>query len=120
MRLHQTDRDQRDQIMPIRPMFRPQKPVISHFSFQLRLDDVAQREQRQRDGQHPVDAHQRAVRVRRGEERPVLEVAHERQVDEEAQHARAEQVPERGGDQEPERGFVRELDAARFDDTVLP
>ena len=78
----------------------------------LRRDDVAQREQRQADGEHPVDAHHRAVRVVGGQRRADLVVGHDGQVDQEAENARADEVPEANGDKEHHRPPVRERCAA--------
>ena len=53
------------------------------------------------------------------QERAVLVVADDRQIDQEAEHARAEQIPESRRNQEAERSLVRELDAAVVNDFVL-
>ena len=70
--------------------------------------EVAQAEQHEADGQHPVDAHHGGVGVVGGQGGADLVVGDDRQVDEEAEHPGAEEVPEPDGDQEHHRPPVRE------------
>ena len=81
-----------------RPLLRPA----------LGRDQVAQAEQRQAEGEHAVDAHHRRVAVVGGQGRADLVVGDDRQVDEEAEDAGAEEVPEADGDEEHDRPAVRE------------
>lgn len=68
----------------------------------------AQDERRQPDGEHAADARQGPVPLGGRREGAVLEAVDGRRVDEEAQHARADQVSETGGRQEPEGRPVSE------------
>ena len=90
-------------------MFVDQNEIRAHFSGHLlRRDQVAQAEQRQADGEHPVDAHHRRVAVVGGQRGADLVVGDDRQVDQEAEDAGAEEVPEADGDEEHDRPAVRE------------
>ncbi len=75
-------------------------------------DEVPGDEHEKTDRQHAVDPHQGRVAVVGGELRPDLIVAHNRQVDQEAEDSSAQEVPEPHGDQEHDGPLVRELAAA--------
>ena len=71
-------------------------------------DQVAQAEHREPEREHPVDAHHRGVPVVGGQRGADLVVGDDRQVDQEAEDAGAEEVPEADRDQEHHRPAVRE------------
>ena len=73
----------------------------------VRVGLLAQREERQRHGQHAVDAHHRGVAVVGRESGADLVVRHDRQVDQEPEDAGAEEVPEPDRDEEHDRPAVR-------------
>ncbi len=70
--------------------------------------EVPQAEQGQTDREHAVHAHHRGVRMVGRQAGADLEVAHDGQVDEKAEHPSPEEVPEADGDQEHHRPVVRE------------
>ncbi|HXS31259.1 MAG TPA: cbb3-type cytochrome c oxidase subunit I, partial [Steroidobacteraceae bacterium] len=67
---------------------------------------AAQGEQQQCDAEHAVHAEQRGVAMQRREVQALHEVQRQRRVDQEAEQARAHQVPERHRDEEPDRPAV--------------
>ena len=60
------------------------------------------------DGEHAVDTHHGRVPVVGGQRGADLVVGHDRQVDQEAEDACSDEVPESDGDQEHHRPSVRE------------
>ena len=91
-------------------MFSPQNPTRTNFSSRghVVVQDLPHSEGHQRQRQHAEDAHHRRVAVVRREHRANFEVADDGQVDEEAEHARADEIPEAHGHQEIERPLVRQ------------
>ncbi len=84
-----------------------------------RLDQAPPGEESQRQRQHSVRAEEGCVSVVRREVGGMLVVVDDRQVDHEPEDARAEEVPEGGGDEEHERPSVGELPAGLGDCPVL-
>ena len=66
-----------------------------------------QAEEHQADAEHAVDAEERGVAVHRRRVQALHVVERDRRVDEEAEQARADQIPERDGDEEVDRPLVR-------------
>ncbi len=100
-------------IMPAKPDVEPpagdlEDAVVPGF----RLDDVAQGVEQDGDGEHAVDPHQRSMAVGRRQEGAVLIVRHRREIDQEAEHPCADEVPYGRGDEEPEGRPVRKGYAA--------
>ena len=107
--LQDPERQQRREAHPRQPdVRRPERDPRPPLRPALGRDQVAQAEQRQPEGEHPVDAHHRRVAVVGGQRGADLVVGDDRQVDEEAEDAGAEEVPEADGDQEHDRPAVRE------------
>jgi hypothetical protein len=70
-------------------------------------------------GQHPEDAHEGCVRVVGGEVRADLVVAHDRQVDQETEHASAHKIPDADRDQVVECPLVWQTDRLAADFAML-
>ena len=107
--LDQPERQQGRERHPRQPdVERPEADLGEPIRPSVVRDQVAQAEQRQADGEHPVDAHHRRVSVVRGQRGADLVVGDDRQVDQEAEDPGAEEVPEADGDEEHHRPAVRE------------
>ena len=92
------------------PMLKPQErdlqnPVIPVFL----LHHPAPGEEKQPDREHAVDSEQSAVGVVHGQIGSMLIIVDDRQVDQEAENPRPQEVPERGGHQEVKRPLVGKL-----------
>lgn len=72
--------------------------------------DLPQREDGQGQCQHAETTHQRSVAVIRRQHCTDFVITDDRQVDEEAEHTRPDEVPEPDRDQEVERPLVRNGD----------
>ena len=64
-------------------------------------------EDHQRNREHPENAHERRVRMIGREHRTGLEVAHDRHIDEEAEHTSADEIPDSHRHQEVKRPSMR-------------
>ena len=89
-----------------RPMLMDQNAAFSSLLSSTRRVQPAQAEEHQADAEHAVHAEQGGVAVDRRRVEALHVVEGERRVDEEAEEARADQVPERHGDEEQDRPSV--------------
>ena len=108
IKLHDSDREQIAERHPCQPdIQRPERNLRRPSLHASRPHQVAQAEQQQADREHPVNAHHRGVGVIGGKAGADLVVADHRQIDQEAENAGTEKIPEAGGDQKPHRPSMR-------------
>ena len=109
VQLSDTQRQQRDEGHPQQTDVQGPEGELQTLLRPLVLgNQVAQTEDRERDCEHTVHTHHGGVCVVCGQRGTDFEVGHDRQVDEEAEYACTEEVPEAHGDQEHHGPAVRE------------
>ena len=109
VQLSNTQRQQRDEGHPQQTNVQGPEGELQTLLRPLVLrDQVAQTKHRERDCEHTVHTHHGCVCVVCGQRGTNLEVGHDRQVNQEAEHTCAEEVPEAHSNQEHNSPTVRE------------